>query len=125
MVGGGVVGVDLLCDWLSTPATDGRECHVPRVADAILHSWQKQMLFVSATFTNSSYSDPFPLKKHVPVGGRQEIVVILISNLSGTSKFQTKGTIISVEIPGIVQLDNRQQLHRDKSIYLDPQEATQ
>lgn len=36
--GGGVVGVDLLCNWLSTRATDGREYHVPRVADAILHS---------------------------------------------------------------------------------------
>lgn len=45
------------------------------------------MLFVSATFTISQgYSDPSPLKKHVPVGGRQEIVVILISNLSGTSE---------------------------------------
>lgn len=39
------------------------------------------MLFVNANFTITlGYSD------HIPVGGRQEIVVILISNLSGTSE---------------------------------------
>lgn len=30
--------VDLVCNWLSMLATDGRECHVPWAADSILHS---------------------------------------------------------------------------------------
>lgn len=40
-------------------------------------------------------------------------------------QLQTEGNIISVGIPAVVQSDNRQQLHIDKSIYLDPQEAAQ
>lgn len=49
---------------------------------------QKQILFVNATFTITlGYSDPsLPQKKHIPGGVGQEIVVILISNLSGTSE---------------------------------------
>lgn len=38
---------------------------------------------------------------------------------------QTEGNIIRFGIPAVVWSDNRQQLHRDKSIYLDPQEAAQ
>lgn len=38
LVGGGFVEVNLLCNWRSMQATDGRKCHVPQAADTILHS---------------------------------------------------------------------------------------